>query len=134
VVDLQGALDGNDATTCRLPPPQASGEWVELDLGAVVSVGGVDYALGGDIGGYPRSLAIDVSADGSAWHTAWQDRGLRHVLAGLMRAPRSAVVPIRFDPRDARYVRLRLLEAASAPWMLAELTVLSPAGPNAAAR
>lgn len=34
---------------------------------------------------------------------------------------------VTFEPRDARYVRLRLIETAEAPWTIGGLRVLGPA-------
>jgi hypothetical protein len=126
VVDLSAALDGNPATACILPAPQAAGEWIEVDLGRVVTVGGIGYTLGPDLGGAPRSFAIDLSTDGEAWHNVFEGRGFEHALAALMRTPRTPEIPFSFAPRSARHVRLRVRESASAPWTIADLSVYAP--------
>ena len=123
VVDLAATLDGDASTASILPAPQREGEWVELDLGSVQRVGGVDYQLGDEMNGYPRRLAIDLSVDGTVWDTAWQGGGFEYALASMMRDPRSAHLSIAFDPRQARYVRLRLLSDADAQWRIGDLRV-----------
>ena len=123
VVDLHGALDGDLGTASILSAPQHAGEWIELDLGASRAVSGLVYGFGEDASGMPHHLAIEVSHDGVAWESVWQGRGLQYALAAVMRDPRSGGMSIGFEPRPARYLRLRLLTDAEAQWRIAEIVV-----------
>jgi hypothetical protein len=120
--DMTAAVDGRLDTAWTLAP-QSAGDRVEIDLGSVREVSGVGSSQGTDIGAYPRRLAVDVSTDGATWQTRWEGEGFPLALAGLMRTPRDARLWIPFAPVAARYVRLRLLDAAGAPWTIAELIV-----------
>ena len=124
VVDLAAALDGEATTASILPAPQREGEWIELDAGSIQTVTGIEYLLGDEMNGYPRRLAIDLSADGAMWETVWEGGGFEHALASMMRDPRGAGFSVAFGPRQARYVRLRLLVGADAQWRIADLRVL----------
>lgn len=123
--DLSAALDGDTRTAWTLAP-QLAGDWIRADLGAVARVAAIGYAYGPDIGGYPRSLAVELSVDGATWQPVWEGRGFRHALAALVRAPEDLHWQVAFDARDARYVRLRLTETAEVPWTIGELRVLRP--------
>lgn len=124
--DVSAALDG-DARTAWTLAPQLAGDWIRADLGAVTRVAGIAYAYGPDIGGHPRSLAVELSVDGATWAPVWEGRGFRHALAALMRAPADLHWQVTFAARDARYVRLRLTESAEVPWTIGGLRVLGPA-------
>lgn len=124
VVDLAAMLDGEATTASILSAPQREGEWIELDVGSVRTVTGIDYLLGDEMNGYPRRLAIDLSADGEVWETVWEGGGLEHALASMMRDPRAARLSAAFGPRQAQYVRLRLLVGADTQWRIADLRVL----------
>jgi hypothetical protein len=123
VVDLGAALDGDATTASILPAPQREGEWIELDVGSVQAVTGVEYVLGDEMNGYPRRLAIDLSADAAVWTTVWEGGGFEYALASTMQDPRTAGLSIVFDARPARFVRLRLLVGADAQWRIGDLRV-----------
>jgi hypothetical protein len=121
VVDLAAVLDGDVTTASILPAPQREGEWIELDVGSVRTVTGIEYLLGGEMNGFPRRLAIDLSADGSVWETVWEGGGFEHALASMMQDPRAPGLSVGFGGRQARYVRLRLLVDAEAQWRIGDL-------------
>ena len=123
VVDLAAVLDGDVTTASILPAPQREGEWIELDVGSIRTVTGIEYLLGDEMNGYPQRLAIDLSADGSVWETVWHGSGFEHALAAMMRDARGSGISIGFEPRTVRYLRLRLLDEAAAQWRIAEVVV-----------
>lgn len=126
--DPAAVLDGRLGTSWALAR-QTAGEWIRIDLGSARAVEGVTTALG-DPGGYPRSFSVELSLDAETWETAWEGGGFQYLLTGLMQTPRSARVAVGFPPRSARYVRLRLMAAADAPWTIAEITVHESARPT----
>ena len=81
-----------------------------------------DYQLA-----FPRTLAIDVSADGAAWERVWQGPTAAQTLLGYLRHPREGALRLPFPARTARFVRLEQLEAGMGMWRVSEATVHAPA-------
>ena len=104
---------------------QRGSEGMTLTLQEVAIVRGIALALGARAGGYPRHLIVETSLDGQAWIPAWEGP-----TAGL--AYRAAVLNFdsvrfgfTFEPRAARFVRLRQgAVAEDAYWTIAEVEVL----------
>ncbi len=106
--------------------PQRPDQWIEVDLGAVRTVGGVTQALGEYARDFPRHLAIDLSVDGASWTRAWDGSAAAAAFLAAVRAPREAAMRFSFAPHEARYVRLRQLAEHPNLWRVAELTVHGP--------
>ncbi len=123
--DPRLANDDNIETTWGLSP-QIAGDEVTADLGSPSLVAGVTHTLGVALNDYPRQLAIDLSLDGTTWELAWEGPGLGHALTAVMREPRDVPMVVRFAPRPARFVRLRLGADAEAFWTIAELRIHAP--------
>lgn len=122
--DVRFTIDG-DIATAWTSAPQSSGTWLVIDLGTLQSVGGLTHALGASLNDFPRELAVELSVNGVDWEAVWQGVGLGQALLAIMRTPRDASVELRFEPRLARFVRLRLTQDAKAAWTVAELRVLA---------
>ena len=120
------AIDGDFRTAWTTTAPQAGNETVLADLGSVTAIGSVSLGMGAHAVSYPREAAIDVSGDGVAWTTVWRGGTAARAVRAAIDDPRTARIPIAFDPVEARYVRIRQLATAAHPWAVAELEVFAP--------
>jgi hypothetical protein len=119
------ATDGNLRSWWTTGAPQRGGETVTIDLGAAQAVAGVVLSLGQHVVDYPRALAIDVSADGRDWTTAWSGRTAGRALAAAERSPREVPLSFPLSVLSARFLRLRQLGADPVYyWTIAELAVI----------
>lgn len=101
---------------------------LEIDLGSVRAIQGIEVALGTFPGDSPEGLVVDVSDAGQEWSEVW--RGSLSPLAfdGALRAPREVPLTIEFAEVPGRFVRVR--PAGTAPpyhLALSEIRVLGPA-------
>jgi hypothetical protein len=118
--------DGDRLTTWFTPEPQAGGELVTADMGAVVSVAGVTMSLGRSMTGFPRGLVIEVSADGTGWSESWRGETAAISVAAAIDDPRDVTTTFSFASRPARYVRVTQTgQSATHPWAIAEFRVLT---------
>jgi hypothetical protein len=117
------AIDGRMETEWNDGRSQQPGQWLIADLGQVREVAGVTHALGEYARDFPRRLVIDVSLDGSAWELAWQGRTVVDAFLAATQAPIAAPMRFAFEPRQARFVRLRQLDTEIHLWRIAELQV-----------
>ena len=139
------ASDGSDATgrmTDRIGAtlwstshPQRGGEWVQIDLGAVVPVALVRW-LPGTYQEVPRGLRLDASLDGNAWRTLVdlpEYAGPLYWSAGRPLARvRSGRVELRVTPEPARYLRIAQTGRGGLwAWTIRELYVYAATGPAA---
>ncbi len=124
--DLPALLDG-DLKTAWVQAPQSPRRWILADLGAPREIGGVALSLGRSLDAYPRRLAVDVSADGASWETAWSGGGLEAAFLAAVRDPREADMRLRFAPITARYVRVGTSTDDPSRWSVAEFGVYTPA-------
>ena len=121
--DASLAVDGRIETEWNDGRSQQPGQWLVVDLGQTREVAGITHALGEYARDFPRRLAIDLSLDGSVWLPAWQGRTLVDAFLAATRAPIEAPVRVAFEPRQARFVRLRQLDTEIHLWRIAELRV-----------
>jgi hypothetical protein len=119
------AIDGN-LDTQWVDGPQAPGEWLSVDLGAVRSVGGIEQAIGRDLQGFPRRLAIDLSLDGREWRTVWEGGTAGPAFVAAVERPLEVPIRIAFGAEPARFVRLRQIGRFEGGWTIAELRVFAP--------
>jgi len=108
--DTTGRMtDRLGATLWSTGHPQRGGEWVQVDLGAVVPVALVRW-LPGTYQEVPRGLRFEASLDGIAWLTIAdlpEYVGPLYWSAGRpMARVRSGRVELRVAPTPARYLRL----------------------------
>jgi F5/8 type C domain len=117
------AVDGRMETEWHDGRSQQPGQWLIADLGEVREVAGVTHALGEYARDFPRRLAIDVSLDGLGWVPAWQGRTVVDAFLAAIQAPIAAPLRFAFEPRQARFIRLRQLDTEIHLWRIAELQV-----------
>ncbi|MGA1835646.1 discoidin domain-containing protein [Herbiconiux sp. 11R-BC] len=104
-------LDGSASTRFTTGSAQASGQWLQLDLGRSIQTTGADLDATTSTGDYARSYTAAVSLDGTNWTTVAQGAG------------QGADVRAQWPTRDARFVRITLGAAATASWSVGELNV-----------
>jgi hypothetical protein len=120
--DASALMDAN-IETAWVDYPQHPGQWVSVELESVADVGAITHALGSDANGFPAVLAIDLSLDGVEWHQVWQGTTAPDAFLEAIRQPRNPEMHFAFDPRPARFVRLRQLAARDHVWRIPELKV-----------
>ena len=120
--------DGDDVTGWGDYPQKPDG-WVVATLDSTRVVGGVTTSIGDFLLDFPRRLAIDTSIDGDVWESAWEGPTFAQTFLGFVRAPRDAELRFSFAPHEARFVRLRQLEAFSSMWRISELKIHAPVSP-----
>ena len=119
-------VDG-DVKTRWESGPQGAGMRVDVDLGSVQTVQGVDLTLGRFVEDFPREMAIEVSEDGQQFREVW--RGTSAGRAVVAASDIGGTVPMRyrFEPEKARVVRLRLTENDDIYfWSIAEMKIVGP--------
>lgn len=128
--DLGRLQDGDPDTAWETGTPQAGtpDESVTVDLGTSTRIVGVDLTMGLYRATYPRGLAIERSADCSAWEVVWHGPTAALTLRSALREPTRIPIEVRFDPVEARCVRLRQTGAAEKyPWAIGELAIVGAA-------
>ena len=123
------AVDGRIETEWNDGREQQPGQWLIADLGQVREVAGVTHALGEYARDFPRLLAIDLSLDGSRLGAGLAGPDRRRTRSWRRRdAPIEAPMRFAFEPRQARFVRLRQLDKEIHLWRVAELQVHGAVG------
>jgi hypothetical protein len=121
--DASLAVDGRMETEWNDGRSQQPGQWLIADLGQLREVAGVTHALGEFARDFPRRLIIETSVDGVTWLPAWEGPTVVDAFIAATQAPIEARMPFSFEPRQARFVRLRQLDTEIHLWRVAELTV-----------
>lgn len=106
--------------------PQQPDQWLTADLGSVRDVGGVTQAIGDYLLDFPQRLAIELSTDELNWQRVWEGPTSAATFLAYLRAPREGALRFTFNPRAARFVRLRQLASYRSLWRVSELTVHGP--------
>jgi F5/8 type C domain len=65
--DGAAALDGRPETRWSTRAPQQPGDWLQIDLAAVLEVDGIELDLGPFRSDYPRGLALAVARASGGW-------------------------------------------------------------------
>ena len=122
----EAAFDGN-LSTHWFCGPQFGNEWFVADLGVVADrVAAIRYTMGRWYGEFPRVLIIDTSVDGQAWEPASAGDVIGPMIEGALLDPLTAPTTVSFEPRRARYVRLRQTGRDNdVVWALPELAILT---------
>ena len=116
--------DGNRHTRWHTGGPQDPTNEISIDLGSLRQVTGVELEIGGYVADFPRMLTIDTSADGAVWTPAWSGPTALQAVSAAIEKPLELPLGFPFEPRPARFVRLR--QTAAEPiywWSIAELRV-----------
>ena len=114
-----------DRTTRWESGPQTTRTAVEIDLGAVRTVTGIDTWLGPFVDDFPRGLVIEASEDGKTWKEIWQGGSAGLAFVAAFESPRDLPLKYRFPPTPARMLRMRLTKDDKIfYWSIAELRVL----------
>jgi hypothetical protein len=119
-------VDG-DVTTRWESGPQGAGMRVDVELGSVQTVQGVDLTLGRFVEDFPRAMAIELSEDGEQFREVW--RGTSAGRAVVASSDISGTVPMRyrFEPARASTVRMRLTTNDDIYfWSIAEMKIVGP--------
>jgi hypothetical protein len=125
-------LDRDASTLWSASRPRRGGEWIQVDLGAVVSVALIRW-LPGTYQEVPTGLALDASVDGVAWFRLLAVPAYIGPLYWSAGQPfarvRSGRVELRVPPTPLRY--LRVTQTGRSPlwgWTMRELFVYADAG------
>jgi hypothetical protein len=123
--DLVGHMtDRNRVTRWHTGEPQDPTNEMTIDLGETRQVSGVEQDIAGYIADFPRRLAIETSLDGTSWAPAWSGGTALLALSAALEQPLDIPLRFPFEPRPARYVRLRQTGTDDTYyWSIAELRV-----------
>jgi hypothetical protein len=120
-------MTDDDQTTRWESGPQSDHTAVEIDLGGVGTVAGVELLLGPFVQDFPRGLIIEVSEDGQSWREVWQGGSAGLAFVAAFEAPRDVPLRYRFAPTPARSLRMKLTKNDDIYyWSIAEIRVLGP--------
>jgi hypothetical protein len=103
--------------------PQRPDQWVIADLGEEREVAGVTNAIGDYVLDFPRHLIVEVSKDQRSWERVWEGPTFAETFLAFVKAPQRAALHFVFEPRTARYVRLRQVETFRSMWRISELQI-----------
>jgi hypothetical protein len=123
--DVSGLVSDAERTTGWLTATQQGTEELVGDLERDRLVRGAVLAQGAWPGGFPRRLAIQTSLDAATWSDAWTGDLSRAAVRAAIDDPRDVTIPLQFEPRRARYLRIRQIGFSALPWAVAELRVIA---------
>jgi len=119
-------VDG-DMTTRWESGPQGEGIRVDVDLGAVRTVQGVDLTLGRFVEDFPRQMVIEASDTGEQWRELWRGTSAGRAVVASFDMHGTVPMRYRFEPAQARIIRLRLTANDDIYfWSIAEMKILGP--------
>ena len=114
--------DGDLISRWHTGGPQAPGQEITVDIGAVRTLTGIEMQIGGYVADFPRALVVDTSADGGVWSPAWSGRTAGLAFMAALNFPQVTPIRIPIEPRDARFIRMRQMDTeAIYYWSIAEL-------------
>jgi F5/8 type C domain len=116
------ALDGMRDTRWSGGPQQQSAE-ATIELDHATHVGQLVIEQGEFVADYPRTLQIDVSADGSTWEHAWTGDTALQAYLGALRHPKEVPLVLPLNRDGVRFIRLRQVGFGPRDWSIAELQV-----------
>lgn len=119
-------VDG-DVTTRWESGPQGAGMRVDVDLGAMQTVIGVDLTLGRFVEDFPREMAIELSDDGQRFREVWRGTSAGRAVISSFDIRGSVPMRYRFEPAPARVLRMRLTADDDIYfWSIAEMKIVGP--------
>ena len=98
------AVDDDATTRWTTGTGQEPGQYLQVDLGRVQSVGRIVFDTGASIGDFPRGYSITASTDGKRWHPVAAGNGTGQFVEADLRG------------RLVKQVRITLTAAAPANW------------------
>lgn len=119
-------VDG-DLTTRWESGPQEQGMRVDVDLGALRTVQGVDLWLGRFVEDFPVEMVIEGSEDGQSWRELWRGTSAGLAVVSLFDVRGGIPMRYRFEPTQARIIRMRLTKDDKIYfWSIAEMKIVGP--------
>lgn len=123
--------DGDRVTRWHTGGPQDPTNEITVDLGTARDVRGVVMTIAGFVADFPRQLTIDTSLDGTAWMPAWSGGTALLAFSAALEQPLEVPLPFPFEPRPARFVRLRQTGTERIYyWSIAELRIMGRPSPG----
>ena len=117
--------DGDFATRWE-SGPQEAGMRVDVDLGSVRSVQGIDLSLGRFVQDFPRQMVIEASEDGKIFREVWRGGSAGRAFVASLQLG-GAAMEYRFEPVRARMMRMRLTaDDDTYYWSIAEIKIVGP--------
>lgn len=128
-------VDGDPSTRWSSVVPQRDGIEIEIDLGEVVPLAGIEIAHGRCCPwDHPRGLRVAVTAAPVSWREVLVVREVTPRVLGRLRVEngryrftpeaRPDAITLRFPAAPTRWVRLTALRPDSRPWSVSELRLL----------
>jgi hypothetical protein len=118
-------MDDGDLTTRWESGTQEEGMRVDVDLGSVRTVQGIDLFLGRFVEDFPRLMAIEASDDGREWRELWRGTSAGQAVVSAFKTDGTVPMRYRFEPAEARILRLRLLgDDETYYWSIAEIKII----------
>jgi hypothetical protein len=107
--------------------PQEAAMRVDLDVGSVQTVQGVDLSLARAVEDFPREMVIETSEDGHLWREQWRGGSAGRAVIAAVDITASTPMRYRFSPTPARIIRLRLTAGDDIYyWSIAEISIFGP--------
>lgn len=104
---VRGMIDDDRISRWHTERPQSRTDQVTIDLGTLRSASGVEMEIAGYIMDFPRLLTIETSREGARWEEAWSGGTALTTFSAALEDPLQVPLRFAFDPRPARFVRLR---------------------------
>lgn len=122
--DIGAVLDG-DLDTRWHTVPQQGGETVTVSLERPQHVSAIVLCLGTYASQYPRSLDVDVSADGQTWSRVYAGATALETYDAALRSPREIPLTVAIRRDAVKFVRLRQTGSdARRGWTIVEVRVI----------
>jgi hypothetical protein len=122
-VDLLALRDGDPRTWWQTGHPQQPGDSLLVDLGRVARPCAVTLAVGEFRKSYARQLSVETSVDGVGWRHDSTARMAGLTVRAALDDPINVAVSLPLGAQDARFIRLRIEEAAEVPWIVVDVSV-----------
>ena len=107
--DAAAAVDGDASTRWSSGQAQASGQYLQIDLGATKAFREVAIDSGGNLGDYARGWQLSASDNGTDWRTVASGAGS------------GQLTTVDLPPAHARYLRITNTGSAGNWWSIADV-------------
>jgi len=125
-LDPRTFTDGDALTRWETNGAQRIGEMLTIDLGRVARPCAVTIGVGEFRRNYARLLMVDTSADGAQWTAAAAIRTASLTVQAALDDPKTVAYSVSLPSAPARFIRLRIGEAAGDAWGVGEISVVGP--------